>query len=188
MLYDKLQATSRRLFARLDDTRLEWLSIPQGGVALDIGCGPGNVTAALANAAGPDGLALGIDLSVPMLVRAVRAKSGPRVGYLRADAQRLPLRDNTVNAAVSIATLQPIPEPHAALTEITRVLRPGGRLVVAVPTAGRIARFFAQLLRKAGAHAFGDEEIADMLENLGFVSVGTNNLATFQWVRGIRRS
>ena len=68
------------------------------------------MTASLARAAGPDGLALGVDISEPMLARAVRAEAGPQVGFLRADAQRLPLRDETFDAAVSIAMLQLIPE------------------------------------------------------------------------------
>jgi len=88
----------------------------------------------LAHAAGPEGLALGVDISEPMLARAVRAAAGPQVGFLRADAQRLPLRDETVDAAVSIAVLQLIPDPAATLSEIARVLRPAGRLAVTVPT------------------------------------------------------
>ena len=117
------------------------MNIPPGGIALDVGCGPGSVTASLARAAGPDGLALGVDISEPMLARAVRAEAGPKIGFLRADAQRLPLRDETVDAVVSIAVLQLIPDPAAALAEMARVLRPGGRLAVMVPTAGRAARF-----------------------------------------------
>lgn len=118
---------------------------PRGGVALDVGSGLGNVTASLARAAGPDGLALGVDISEPMLARAVRNEAGPQVGFIKADAQRLPLRDNTVDAAVSTAVLQLVPKPQAALVEIARVLRPGGRLAVMVPTAGRLARYWRLL-------------------------------------------
>ena len=80
-----------------------------------------------------------------MLARAVRAEAGPQIGFLRADAQRLPLRDETVDAVVSIAVLQLVPDPAAALAEMARVLRPGGRLAVMVPTAGRAARFWRML-------------------------------------------
>ncbi len=71
MLYDNAQALSRRLISAWA-LPLEWLDIPQGGVALDVGSGPGNVTASLARAAGPEGLALGVDISEPILARAVR--------------------------------------------------------------------------------------------------------------------
>jgi arsenite methyltransferase len=184
MLYDNAQALTRRVLSAWQHP-VEWLSIPPGGIALDVGSGPGNVTASLARAAGPDGLALGVDISEPMLTRAVRAEAGPRVGFLRADAQRLPLRDNTIDAVVSIAVLQLIPNPAAALAEMARVLRPGGRLAVMVPTAGRSARFW-RMLPHAGAHAFDDDEIGDILEDNGFVSVRVKNFSSFQWVRGKR--
>jgi ubiquinone/menaquinone biosynthesis C-methylase UbiE len=185
MLYDHAQALSRRLLAAWR-APTEWLNIPPGGIALDVGCGPGNVTASLARAVGPGGLALGVDISEPMLARAVRAEAGPQVGFLRADAQRLPLRDETVDAVVSIAVLQLIPDPVAALAEMARVLRPGGRLAVMVPTAGRAARYWRKLLPIAGAYAFGEDELGDILEDHGLDSVRTKDLGTFQWVRGKR--
>ena len=120
-----------------------------------------------------------------MLARAVRAEAGPQIDFLRADARRLPLRDETVDAVVSIAVLQLIPDPIAALAEMARVLRPGGRLAVMVPTAGRAA----SLLRKlpnAGAYLFGEDELGDILEDHRFVRVRTKNFGTIQWVRGQR--
>jgi ubiquinone/menaquinone biosynthesis C-methylase UbiE len=164
---------------------MEWLDIPPGGVALDVGSGPGNVTASLARAAGPDGLALGVDISEPMLARAVRAEAGPQVGFLRADAQRLPFRDETFDAVISIAMLQLIPEPSAALAEMVRVLRPGKRMAVMVPTVGRAGALMRRF-PDGGAHFFTDDEIADTLEDLGLVRVRSKSLGTIQWVRGKR--
>ncbi|BBY23528.1 methyltransferase domain-containing protein [Mycobacterium stomatepiae] len=181
MLYDNAQAFLRRLIAALQHPA-EWLDIPPGGTALDVGSGPGTVTASLARAAGKDGLALGVDISEAMLACAVRNEAGPHVGFIRADAQRLPLRADTVDAVVSMAVLQLVPDPAAALAEMARVLRSGGRLAVMVPTAGRAAWAW-QLLPNIGAHAFGEDEIGDILEDNGFVSVRVKNIGTFQWVR-----
>ena len=164
MLYDNTQALARKVIAAMRPPT-EWLSIPPGGIALDVGCGPGSVTAALA--------------------RAVRAEAGPQVGFLRADAQRLPLRDETVDAVVSMAALQLIPDPPAALAEMARVLRPGGRLAVMVPTAGRAARLWRRL-PNAGAYMFGEDELGDILEGHGLVGVRTKNVGTIQWVRAKR--
>ncbi len=184
MLYDNAQAISRK-FLSIWQHPVEWLNIPPGGIALDVGAGPGSVTPSLARAAGPDGLALGVDISEPMLARAVRAEAGPQVGFLRADAQRLPLRDQTVDAVVSIAVLQLIPDPTAALSEIARVLRPGGRLALMVPVVRRLPQLW-QRLPNGGAYVFGDDEIGDILEDRGFASVRTKTIGTFQWVRGKR--
>ena len=94
-----------------------------------------------------------------MLARAVRAEAGPQVGFLRADAQRLPFRDQTFDAVLSIAMLQLIPKPSAALAEMARVLRPGARMAVMVPTARR-AGALTRLLPDGGAHFFTEDEIA----------------------------
>jgi SAM-dependent methyltransferase len=183
-LYDNAQALTRRFIAAWQ-LPIDWLDIPPGGIALDVGSGPGSITTSLAHAAGPEGLALGVDISEPMLARAVRAAAGPQVGFLRADAQRLPLRDETVDAAVSIAVLQLIPDPVATLSEIARVLRPGGRLAVMVPTLRPPLDLWGKL-PTGGAHVFGEDEVGDILEGHGFVSVRTKSVGTFQWVRGKR--
>ena len=149
MLYDNAQAFARKLVSAWQ-LPIEWLNIPTGGVALDVGSGPGNVTASLARAAGRDGLALGVDISEPMLARAVDAQAGPNVGFLRADAQQLPFRDATFDAVTSLAVLQLIPNPSATVAEIARVLKPGGRVAIMVPTARprrRIPQVVAQRRR-----------------------------------------
>jgi SAM-dependent methyltransferase len=184
MLYDNAQALARKL-ASVWRLPIDWLNIPPGGVALDVGSGPGNVTAQLADAAGPDGLALGVDISEPMLARAVEAQAAPNLGFMRADAQRLPLRDETVDAATSLAVLQLIPNPAQTLAEIARVLKPGGRVALMVPTAGNIGSLF-RLLPDGGANFFAEDELADILEDLGLVGVRSKSVGTFQWVRARR--
>ena len=181
MLYDNAQALARRV-AGVWSLPVDWLNIPSGGVALDVGSGPGNVTAQLGEAAGPDGLALGLDISEPMLARAVEAQAGANVGFMRADAQRLPLRDETVDATTSLAVLQLIPNPAQTLAEMVRVLKPGGRIAIMVPTAGNVGPLF-RLLPDGQANFFAEDELADILEGLGMEGVRTKTLGTFQWVR-----
>lgn len=182
LFYDNLQIVARRVTTAWQEPT-EWLNLPVGGTALDVGCGPGNVTAALGRAVGPGGLALGVDISEPMLARAVSAEAGPNVGFLRADAQRLPFRDASVDAVVSVAMLHLIPDPAVALAEMVRVLRPGRRMAVMVPTAGPAASVL-RYLPNTGAHAFGEDEVGDAFERLGLVGVRTKSIATIQWVRG----
>jgi arsenite methyltransferase len=184
MIYDNTQTVLRKLLTALQPP-VEWLNIPQSGIVLDVGCGPASITASLARATGPSGLVLGVDRSEAMLARAVHAESGPQIAFLHADAQRLPLRDETVDAVVSVAVLQLVPDPVMALAEMARVLRPGGRLAVMVPTAGRAARVWRRLWN-AGPHMFDEDEIGDILEDHGFASVRTKNFGPLQWVRAQR--
>jgi hypothetical protein len=67
------------------------------------------------------------------------------------------------------------------------VLRPGGRLALAVvvPTAGFAVRIW-RILPNRWAHVFGEDELGDILEDRGFVSVRTKSFGTFQSVRGKR--
>jgi len=182
MLYDNAQAFARR-FVGAWQLPVDWLNVSAGGVSLDVGSRPGNVTALLSRAPGPDGLALGVDISEPMLARAVSAEAGPTVGFLRADAQRLPFRDETFDAATSLAVLQLIPNPATTLSEIARVLKPGGRVAVMVPTVGRGAEFL-RWLPNGGVHFFTEDELGDTFEELGLVGVRTKTLGNIQWARG----
>ena len=183
-IYDNAQALTRRFIAAMQ-LPIDWLDIPEGGIALDVGAGPGSVTTSLAHAAGPEGLALGIDISEPMLARAARAAAGPQVGFLRADAQKLPFRDESFDAAISLAVLQLIPDPAAALGEIARVLKPGGRLAVMVPTLRPPVDLW-RAMPTGGARIFGEDEVGDIFEGHGFTSVRVKSVGTFQWVRGKR--
>ncbi|BBY56257.1 methyltransferase domain-containing protein [Mycobacterium koreense] len=182
--YDVAQATARRLLASWQQPSA-WLALQPGQVVLDVGCGPGSITPALGRAVWPDGLALGVDVSAPMLARAAAATGGAQTAYLRADAQRLPLREATVDAVVSIAAMQLVPDPAAALAEMHRVLRPGGRAAVMVPTAGHSVRLW-RLLPAFGAHGFTEDELGDTAESLGFTGVRVTTSGTVQWVRAVR--
>lgn len=182
-LYDQAQLLNRRLVA-VSRPPIDWLNIPSGGIALDVGSGPGNITAALARAGGLDGMALGVDISEPMLARAVEAEAGRQVGFVRADAQRLPFRDDSFDAVVSLAVLQLIPDPVAALSEMVRVLRPGRRMAVMVPTAGHGAAL--RFLSRGGARLFAEDELGDVFEDLGLTGVRTKSHGFIQWVRGVK--
>ena len=185
MLYDHAQAVARSVLARVSPSVAGLVAA--GGTALDVGCGPGNVTAELGRAVGPTGLALGVDVSEPMLRRAVGSSLGtpaPQVGFLRADALDLPLCDGTVDAVTCFAVLQLIPEPFAVLDEIARVLRPAGRVMVMVPTVrfGPFERLGGVLGSPGGVRLFGPVEVEEALYERGFVDVHPSQFGPVQWV------
>lgn len=113
---------------------LAMVEVPRTGAVLDIGCGTGNFTRPLAARLDPTrALVVGLDLSMPMLQRAEqtrRSRGLAHVRHVRGDAQRLPVDDAVLDAVHCAASLQLMPDPWAALSEMARVLRPGGRLVL----------------------------------------------------------
>jgi ubiquinone/menaquinone biosynthesis C-methylase UbiE len=114
--------------------RLAEILAPQPGErVLEIGPGTGYYTPELAERIGPDGALEILDVQQEMLdhtIRRVRERGLWNVNPTRADARRLPFADHSFDAVVLITVLGEIPDQDAALREVARVLRPGGRLVV----------------------------------------------------------
>src|SRR4051812_16546898 len=99
---------------------------------LEIGPGTGYYTLDLADATGPDGAVEVLDVQQEMLdhtIRRARERGLWNVNANQGDAQGLPY-DDGFDAVVLITVLGEIPDQDAALREVARVLRPGGRLVV----------------------------------------------------------
>ncbi|PXX58088.1 methyltransferase family protein [Nocardia tenerifensis] len=186
-LFDHAATAARRVVGILQSPA-ERLHLEPGQTVLDLACGPGEVTASLARTVGRDGLAIGIDISESMLARAVDRHRAGNIAFLRADAQRLPLRDNSIDAATCIAGLQLIPDPAAALAEMIRVLRPGGHLAVLVPTvrSGALEKIGRNLPGIGGARSFADTEIPGIAEEFGLSGVATRRLGTIQWTYGYK--
>lgn len=114
---------------------LAWASPAPGEHVLDVACGTGLVAFEAARAVGPLGRVLGIDLSGRMVDAASHLASERQVsnvGFARMDAQALDLPDAGFDVALCALGLMYLPDPGQALREMRRVLRPGGRVVLAV--------------------------------------------------------
>ena len=108
---------------------VDLLHIKPGARLLDVGCGTGHDTRALATAAGSDGVAIGIDASAVML-KTARTRGG---AYLQADARALPYADDAFDGTRIDRVLQHVAGPDDAVEELVRVTRSGGRLVAIDP-------------------------------------------------------
>lgn len=115
--------TRMRLFGDLLDT----IALPRGGRALDLGCGAGSYTRALARRRHR---AIGFDYSLPSLRRAQEADPQRSCRYAGGEAYALPFRSQAFDLVVCIGVLQAVAQPERALDEMVRVLRDDGVLIV----------------------------------------------------------
>ncbi len=122
------------LMAGLRQRSIEAMALVPGQRALDVGCGTGTGTLVLADLVGASGMVCGVDYDAAMIVEAQRRASidgvDQRVSYHQANAAALPWPDGYFDASRSDRVLQRMLDPERAFTELLRVTRSGGRIVV----------------------------------------------------------
>lgn len=105
-----------------------------GESVIDLGCGAGIDTLLAARLVSPGGRAIGLDTLPEMLAQgAANARDGAvtNVEWLRGELESIPLSDASVDVAISNGVLNLSPRKGRAMSEIFRVLRPGGRISLA---------------------------------------------------------
>jgi len=102
---------------------LDFAAIPQGQRVLDVGCGTGVITLALATRGCA---AVGTDASEAYLDGARRLRSHEAVAYEQADARNLPYPTASFDACVSTLAIDVVPDPEKVVAEMRRITRPGG--------------------------------------------------------------
>jgi ubiquinone/menaquinone biosynthesis C-methylase UbiE len=148
-----------KLFTPWARLLLDGLHLHPGEAVLDVACGPGTVTRLAAVAVGRGGQVTGIDLSPAMLAIAqtkpVLSNAAP-IHYHEATAEQLPVADADFDVAVCQQGLQFFSNRAAAIAEMRRALRPGGRVGIAVWATIEQAPPFAALAN-AIREAAGDD-------------------------------
>jgi SAM-dependent methyltransferase len=152
------------------------LGLSEGDVVLDVACGPGNFSRSFARTVGDDGLVVGIDASRTMLERGgeeLRRADPGNLCLIRGNATALPFADASFDATCCFAALHLFGEPFAALDEMRRVLRPGGRIALMTSVRREITlRPLKPVLERAsGMKIFEGDEIVGALEERGFTGV-----------------
>ena len=126
--YDQLMG---RWSQRLAPLFIDFAGVADGERILDVGCGTGSLTFALARAANLGEIAA-IDYSPVFVEEAIRRSTDPRIRIQRADACALPFEGNTFDRAFALLVLHFVPEAGKAVSEMRRVVRPGGVVAATV--------------------------------------------------------
>lgn len=110
------------------------MRIRPGDKVLDVGCGPGTDTLALVRLVGDSGQVVGVDYDQAMITQADRAAAnanvGPGVEHVHADAYALPFEPGEFDSCRSERLFEHLCHPEQALSEMVRVTKPGGSVVV----------------------------------------------------------
>jgi ubiquinone/menaquinone biosynthesis C-methylase UbiE len=147
-IYDSLFVPA--LFRQWGPIIAQAARIEPGQRVIDVACGTGVLALAALECVGADGAVTGLDPNADML--GVASRKSARIQWRDGRAEELPFPDETFDAAVSQFGLMFFAEPAKGLREMMRVLRPGGRLAVAVCDAL--------------AHSPGYDAFAALLERL----------------------
>jgi SAM-dependent methyltransferase len=136
--------------------------LPRLPVLADVGCSSGYLLEDL-RAGHPDATLIGVDLVASGLRRAHALV--PHARLAQADACALPLREESVDAALSANLLEHVPDDVRALAELRRVLRPGARAVVVVPSGPRLYDYYDSFL--GHERRYGHGELAGKARGVG---------------------
>ena len=185
-------ATRAEVFGRATERMLDLAGIRVGGRVLDVGAGAGDQTLLAARRVGPAGHVLATDISTSMLELAARAARGAGLANVDTrvmDAQRLDLEADSFDAVISRFALMLVPDIGKALSEIRRVLRPGGSVAALVFSRCPYLSIPHAVARRVGRltsppEPFGEFRLAapgvmrDAYANAGFRDVAIHEVST----------
>ncbi|MDP9072290.1 MAG: class I SAM-dependent methyltransferase [Actinomycetota bacterium] len=190
--YDVLSAIffggrRRRVFTRL--TALSGAC--PGDRALDVGCGTGYFTRVMARAVVPGGTAVGVDPSREVIARARRLTRIANCTFSEGSAEALDAQGGSYDVVVSSLMIHHLPEAlrPQAIREMFRVLRPGGRLLVAdfLPPTSRVARRLISPVINPVMASNPVHLLEPMVREAGFHQVRSGDVRPWiRWVQAVK--
>lgn len=195
--YDKMNSViSFNQHIKWRDDIMRRMAVQKGTKALDVCCGTADWTIALAKAVGPSGDAIGLDFSESMLAEGEhKIQAYPNLKLMHGNAMELPFPDNSFDYVTIGFGLRNVPDYATVLSEMNRVLKPGG-MVACLDTShseipvykqlfGFYFKFIMPVLGKVFAKSYGEyswlqestdrfpgmKMLAQMFTEAGFVNV-----------------
>jgi ubiquinone/menaquinone biosynthesis C-methylase UbiE len=173
--YDRQSRSYDRRWARYTEQTTRLLlgeaRIDPGERVLDVACGTGAAIGVLLESE-PGQSVTGVDLS-PGMLDAARRTFGrhPNVAFREAPAEALPFDPGTFDVVISASALHYFERPATALSEMVRVLVPGGRIVILdwnrAPLRMALLDAWLRLIDPAHGHVFTAPELRALLEGAG---------------------
>ena len=154
--------------------------INQGEKILDVGCGTGILLPLLKEKTGTEGTVIALDFSANMLKKA-QEKFGEKFQYVQADVENMPLEDFYFNKIIIFNSFPHFSNKKSALSEIRRVLKPGGSLLIAHDTSRKRVNSFH---RKVGGAVKNDvipndRKMIELFKKAGFAKIKISNTQNF---------
>lgn len=141
---------------RLLNATLDQLALPKPFTVLDIGCGIGIYEREMLKR-WPSINMVGCDLSAKNIERAQEYEPG--AFYIKCDVEHMPQQDKTVDLALSIEVMEHFLHPELVVSELARVIRPGGILIIVVPLVPSIP--FLKRFSKIATRFIGSKVIEE---------------------------
>jgi ubiquinone/menaquinone biosynthesis C-methylase UbiE len=163
-------------FKRCNRKVCQLVNLQDGMKVLDVGCGTGSLLKELSRS-GKELNLYGIDLSPEMINAArVKLKDEKRIELYEKSAADLPFESNFFDYVVCMNSLHHHPDPEKSLTEMTRVLKPGGVMILmdgfVDSTVRKVISRAANVLRNEGkVQRFRREELQRIFHGLGYKSI-----------------
>jgi len=109
---------------------VDMAELTDGDLVLEVGCGTGFTTAEIVRRVGEENV-VAVDLTPEQMMKAVvRFRNS---NFLLGDAENLPFKDNSFDAAISAGSIEYWPNPQKGIEEMARVTKSGGRIVILAP-------------------------------------------------------
>jgi ubiquinone/menaquinone biosynthesis C-methylase UbiE len=173
--WNKHQALIEKMFATLSRALIEDAHIESGQAVLDVGGGSGEPSLTIAPIVGEAGSVTYSDPAAGM-VRAARDEAGRRgltnIRFHQCPAEQLPFADNSFDVAVSRLSVMFFPDVLAGLSEMLRVVKPGGCVSFVVWAAREVNPFFSVVTTVLDRFVPADEEDEDAPAAFRFAAPG----------------